>query len=321
MPGFETHYWLGKKAGIVCGTLSAGVMAIVTFDPAWTLLGVLLGYYSAVAGGVVPDIDLSQPRNSLKYASKPYRQLVLFINLVIVVSLSLGLSVYNQGGLDFGQAVVSITAIGLAIALIRMFPDILHNLMPKHRGTTHQISFWMIMSVASGYVIHRLLLSLGFTSPVSSVLPAILAVGVLMGIFTHISADTISTVAKKHAPERLQSHLPWVPKKLPILLDIPGLLKVGIDKRTPTSVRLLVVFTVVYGFLPVDVVSDLIPVIGWADDFSIYLYLRRTVYHSYEQNRGVLKSLKRDFVLLDRVVLPALIIGVLAFALLLGFLI
>jgi uncharacterized membrane protein YkvA (DUF1232 family) len=320
MPNFETHFWLGKKVGVVCGILSGAVMAIITFDPAWTLLGLFLGYYSAVIGSVAPDIDLSQPSNTLKYASKPYRKLVLLINLIIVVALCLGLSLYNRGGLDLTQAVVSITAIASVIALIRVIPDILHNLMPKHRGMTHQLSFWVIMSAVSGYLIHRLLLSFKFSDPASNVIPAVLGVGVLMGIFTHISSDTISTVVRKYAPERLQSHLPWVPKRLPILLDIPRLLKVGIDGRAPLSVRFLVVFTIIYGLVPVDLISDLIPVIGWTDDFSVYLYLRRTVYQSYEQNTGIIDSIKRDYVLLDRVVLPALFLGALAFILLIWYL-
>jgi membrane-bound metal-dependent hydrolase YbcI (DUF457 family) len=147
VPGFESHYWLGKKVGTVTALLGGIATLILTFDPAWTLLGAVLGYYSTVVGSVAPDIDLSQPKGTLKYASIPYRQFILVCNFLIVVCLVLGLSMYNQGGIEIRSAIVSIVAVGAAIVLIRFLPNLLHGIMPKHRGITHGFTFWILMSV------------------------------------------------------------------------------------------------------------------------------------------------------------------------------
>ena len=309
MPSFESHYWLGKKVGTVTALLGGLTTLILTFDPAWTLLGAVLGYYSTVVGSVAPDIDLSQPKGTLKYASIPYRQFILVCNFLIVVCLALGLSMYNQGGIEIRSAIVSIVAVGAAIVLIRFLPNLLHGIMPKHRGITHGFTFWILMSAVFGYTIHWLLSFLGYSSIVLTALPAIVGVGVLMGSFTHMSSDSISTLAKKYAPASMGDRLPWVPRKLPLLFDLPSLLKVGFDRKAPTSVRFLVVLTAGYAVLPFDIITDLIPIIGWSDDFTIYMYLRRTVYNSYERDIGVIGGIKRDFQLLDQVILPALILG------------
>lgn len=312
MPDFESHYWLGKKVGTVTALLGGLATLVLTFDPAWTLLGVILGYYSTVVGSVAPDIDLSQPKGTLKYSSIPYRQFILVCNFLIVVCLALGLSMYNQGGIELRDAIISTVAVGSAIVLIRVLPDLLHEIMPKHRGITHGFTFWIVMSGVFGYTIHWLLSFLGYTSIILNLLPAIVGVGVLMGSFTHVSSDSVSTLVKKHVPSSMGDRLPWVPRKLPILFDLPSLLKVGLDKRAPTSVRFLVVLTAGYAVLPFDIISDLIPIIGWSDDFGIYMYLRRTVYNSYERDIGVIAGIRRDFHLLDRVILPALILGAIA---------
>lgn len=309
MPNFESHYWIGKKVGTVTALLGGLATLVLTFDPAWTLLGVVLGYYSAVVGSVAPDIDLSQPKGTLKYASIPYRQFILVCNFLIVVCLALGLSMYNQGGVEIKNAIVSIVAVGIAIVSIRFLPNLLHKIMPRHRGITHGLAFWLVMSVAFGYTIHWLLSFLGYSSIVLDVLPAIIGIGVLMGSFIHVSSDSISTLVKEYAPSSMGDRLPWVPRKLPILFDLPSLLKVGLDKKAPTSVRLLVVLTAGYAVLPFDIITDLIPIIGWSDDFAIYMYLRQTVYNSYERDIGVIAGVRRDFQLLDRVLLPALILG------------
>lgn len=309
VPSFESHYWLGKKVGTVTALIGGLATFILTFDPAWTLLGVILGYYSTVVGSVAPDIDLSQPKGTLKYASIPYRQLILICNFLIVVCLALGLSIYNQGGIEIQNAIVSIVAVGIGVVSIRFLPNLLHGIMPKHRGITHGFIFWILMSASFGYTVHWLLSFFGYSSIVLTILPAIVGVGVLMGSFTHMSSDSISTLAKEYAPPSMGARLPWVPRKLPILLDIPSLLKVGFDKKAPTSVRLLVVFTAGYALIPFDLIPSLIPIIGWTDDFAIYMYLRRTIYNSYERDIGVIAGVKRDLQLLDRVILPALILG------------
>lgn len=319
MPNFETHYWIGKKVGVAIGVLSGLVTLILTFDLAWAFVGLFVGYYSTVVGSVAPDIDLSQPSSTLKYASIPYRQLVLLIKLLLVVILALGLAVYNRDGLSIERAIVSLSGIGLALVVIRLIPDLLHSFMPKHRGTTHRFAFWILMSLGTGYVINRLLMNVGFSSVVLTLLPSILAVGVLMGVFTHVSSDSVSSIAKRYAPEAVRTRLPWVPRKLPVLLDIPWLLKVFVDRRAPASIKLLILITVAYGVMPIDIITDVIPVLGWGDDFSVYLYLRRTIYNSYDQNIGILDSIRRDYLLLDRVILPALILGIISLAVLIWY--
>lgn len=41
------------------------------------------------------------------------------------------------------------------------------------------------------------------------------------------------------------------------------------DPRVPKLPRLLVVFAVIYAFLPVDLIPDFAPVIGWIDDLTL----------------------------------------------------
>jgi uncharacterized membrane protein YkvA (DUF1232 family) len=316
VPSFEFHYWLGKKVGIVIAVVSGVAAIFLTFDLAWTILAMLVGYYSTVVGSVAPDIDLSQPNNTLKYASKPYRQLILLINFLIVIVLALSLAMYNQGDVGIKNAVVSAGGVGLTIVAIRLIPDFLHSIMPKHRGITHGFLFWTLMSAVFGYTIYQLLAFLGYTSVALTLLPATIGVAVLMGAFTHISSDSISTIIKHYVPESARNYFPWVPRKLPILLDLPKLLKVLFDRRAPNSVRLLVVFTAIYGIYPVDAIPDVVPIIGWIDDFSVYLYLRQTIYSSYKQKMGVIENITHDIQLFNRVIIPALLLGTIALVIL-----
>ena len=41
------------------------------------------------------------------------------------------------------------------------------------------------------------------------------------------------------------------------------------DPRVPKLPRLLVLFAVIYAFLPVDLIPDFAPVIGWIDDLTL----------------------------------------------------
>jgi uncharacterized membrane protein YkvA (DUF1232 family) len=44
------------------------------------------------------------------------------------------------------------------------------------------------------------------------------------------------------------------------------------DSRTPSWVRLLSLLMVLYVLSPIDIISDLLPIIGWADDFAVLTF-------------------------------------------------
>lgn len=62
------------------------------------------------------------------------------------------------------------------------------------------------------------------------------------------------------------------------LTEVYTLVRVAFDRRTPLRVTAIVILSAVYVLLPVDVLSDVIPVIGWSDDLLLALLGRHAVY-------------------------------------------
>lgn len=62
------------------------------------------------------------------------------------------------------------------------------------------------------------------------------------------------------------------------LTEVYTLVRVAIDRRTPRRVTALIVLTAAYVLLPVDLISDVIPVVGWSDDLLFGLLGRHAVY-------------------------------------------
>lgn len=46
--------------------------------------------------------------------------------------------------------------------------------------------------------------------------------------------------------------------------------------KTPIVAKLVGLLTLVYLFVPFDIITDVIPIIGWADDFVICFFLTKT---------------------------------------------
>lgn len=62
------------------------------------------------------------------------------------------------------------------------------------------------------------------------------------------------------------------------LTEVYTLIRVAIDRRTPRRVTAVIVLTAAYVLLPVDLISDVIPVVGWSDDLLLGLLGRHAVY-------------------------------------------
>lgn len=54
--------------------------------------------------------------------------------------------------------------------------------------------------------------------------------------------------------------------RIPILL-----LKLLMDKRVPTKLKIVPLLAIVYTFLPTDLIPDFFPIIGWIDDLLILI--------------------------------------------------
>ncbi len=54
--------------------------------------------------------------------------------------------------------------------------------------------------------------------------------------------------------------------RIPILL-----LKLLMDKRVPTKLKIVPLLAIVYTFLPTDLIPDFFPIIGWIDDLLILM--------------------------------------------------
>lgn len=296
MPDFDYHYSIGRKIAFVVAALSGVGVVLLTFNMVYGMLAAFVGYYSTILGSVLPDVDQSQPRATLKYASIPYRRLVSTINLLVILSLALALTTTDYSGLNTSSVLLSLVGVGLAIVVIRLIPEILHQIMPKHRGMTHKATkFWIPMGLASAGTTYWILSFVNLPRSIHISYPIIIGGSILAGAFTHISADSAETFIKNNIPQTIRSEASWVPRKLPIFLDIPSLLRVALDRRAPLSVRGSVVFVVGYALVPFNLIPNVIPVIGWIDDFTLYLLLRESVYSSYERNSGILSGLRYQF--------------------------
>jgi len=291
MPNYETHLWLAQKIGLIIGV----VVAFLTFIGGYfaqiqgvslILISIILGavsYYSTQIGGVMPDIDLSQPRETLHYASIPYRRLVKLLQLILVI---LAAFVVNYSGgiesITLGWA-LAMLAVTTAIIMIRTVPDILHLLMPAHRRATHSITYWFITGIVGIMLIRFLLLRAQIGSFLVLYLPLAVCIPIFLGAIIHISTDRADSYVKTNVPDSVRQGTrqlaPWVPKHKPIFVDIPQLIRIGVSKQTPWSIRFWITITFLYGLIPIDLINSFIPVIGWIDDMLIYMALRDKVYN------------------------------------------
>ena len=55
--------------------------------------------------------------------------------------------------------------------------------------------------------------------------------------------------------------------------DLPVLFLANKDRRTPTSTRVITALALVYLFSPIDIVPDVLPLLGWLDDLLVTPFL------------------------------------------------
>lgn len=312
MPDYETHHWLARKVGIVVGILLGFITFMGTFHPIKSVFIGLIAYAATIAGGVVPDIDLSQPNRNLRFASIPYKQLVRLIQLLITVGTFLIYVSYSSGMSTVGQAFIGALIGGVGIVTIRSVPDLLHAVMPGHRKITHSPIFWALMSVFGIFAVRRLLKFLEVAPFVIAYLPLAIGVPILLGVITHVSLDVVNNYVRDYAPDPVKSRAaklaPWIPKHKPVIADIPQLARIVFDGRAPWSIRFFVILTALYGLMPLDLISDAILGIGWIEDFVIYLNLRGTVYSGYQRQVGIIDSSKRRVATVGKVYIPTILL-------------
>lgn len=308
MSNYGTHYNIAKKAGGAVALVWGLVTLLTTFDWMWTVAAIAVGYYATVIGGVAPDIDQSQPRRTFKYASIPYKKLVRLLGFLGVLTVLLIGGRLTEQGITIAEAILSIAGLVGIITLVRLIPDFLHGVMPSHRGILHDLAFWLPMSAGVGVGAHLLLRGQGYPLFVQTYLPVILATGTLTGVITHVSTDFVATFVKTS----IQPRLPWTPRRLPPLVDAPVMLWVLIRPKTPWSIRALIVFTMAYFLLPVDIIPDFLLVLGWGDDLALYWVLREHIYLGYREGLTVMETLERELLVLSRIIFPALLLAALA---------
>lgn len=64
------------------------------------------------------------------------------------------------------------------------------------------------------------------------------------------------------------------------LTELYTLVRVTVDRRTPLRVRALLVLTAIYVVVPIDLFTDVVPVLGWGDDVLLGVVARYAVYRS-----------------------------------------
>lgn len=307
MPHYESHLWFAQKVGVFVSTLFflfCFIMGLVFYPLDLTslfflsLLLAIVSYYSTVIGGVIPDIDLSRPSNSLKTASIPYRILVNVVKFSLIIFILFHYANRIQFGLAYTQLFGGIIGIVVMIVVVRLIPDILHYFMPPHRGLTHRPIVWFVMGIFSVLLVSEILQSIYVGEFVQSFLPLAIGIPVFLGTVTHTSMDTAADYVRDYAPDPVKRQAmnlaPWVPKHKPIIVDIPRLARIAFDSRAPLSIRIFVIFTFAYGMIPLDLINSFIPIIGWIDDLFIYLTMRGSVYRGYNQDIGFRESLSRE---------------------------
>lgn len=60
--------------------------------------------------------------------------------------------------------------------------------------------------------------------------------------------------------------------------EVYTLIRVAFDRRTPRRATAVVTLTVVYVLVPIDLFSDVIPVVGWSDNLFLSVIARHGVY-------------------------------------------
>ena len=284
MPLFEAHKRLAQKIGYVLGSL-LGIIALVdTGDIVFSGIVFSLSLFSVYVGGGAPDID--------SYSSIPRRKFNRLMQLtaagvLVAIALYVGGILVNFSGspLLIGAVSVSLPAIGW---VVRSIPERIQQIMPPHRGLLHTVGFWAFVTAITYLSIRTGLQSLEASSFVVTYFPIVCTLSFLVGAIGHIAQDRAASFVKENPV--VGKAVSWAPTKKPVILDIPQFVRIFFRRGTPWTVRLMVIGVILYGVMPLDVITDVIPILGWSDDFGTYLFLRETVYRAAETGESAVHS-------------------------------
>lgn len=303
MPKFATHHRLALAVGLFAGVCLFIVTLIGTQSIGNAIMVGVIAFAAKVSGGHAPDIDLSQPAQTLTYASRPFKYFLWVIRAIIFGVLFVILAAL-QGMAIVDRVFASLLLIGGTIYLIKDLPDLFHRVMPSHRTLLHEVSFWLGTGVGLGYLSHYILSLVTGRSVFTVYVTTAISMSVLLGAIRHISSDRISTFVKTRISAPVRRRLRRISAGItpPVILDLPRLGRIALSSRAPTSIRALVVGIAAYGLMPVDIITDAFVGVGYVDDVSVYLFLRRIAHAGYQYDEVFLQATKREWRNLLRIV-------------------
>lgn len=284
MPLYEAHKRFAQKIGYVLGGF-LGIIALV--DTGNIISGGMVSSLSllfAYVGGAAPDID--------SHSSIPRRKFDRLMQLIVAgvlgTVLYTGMVFTDFNGNPLLISAVSAFSIPTIGWIVQSVPNGIQQIMPPHRGALHTIGFWAAVAAFAYLSMRTGLQKIGASSFVITYFPIACMVSFLVGAISHIAQDRAASFVNRNPV--VGKAVNWAPTKKPVVFDIPQFARIFFRRGTPWTVRLMVIGVVLYGILPLDVISDIIPVVGWSDDFGMYLFLRGTVYRAAETGEGAIRS-------------------------------
>ena len=105
-----------------------------------------------------------------------------------------------------------------------------------------------------------------------SVLPAALGVALALVVLWLVLVAVLLVVGRRHDPVTVRDALRLLPDVVRLLRRLAG------DPQLRRGVRIRLWFVLAYLLMPIDVIPDFLPVVGYADDvFVVVLALRGVV--------------------------------------------
>ena len=182
MPSYENHTDSAITWAAVAGTTSGPPVLLATASLEWTAITMCLTFLSGYLGGVLPDTD--------SYSSIPRRWLNRTI--VLVLDLFIVLVIFtNWRLLTLGLDPRSILLLTITLALGAMsgkVDDAVQRLMPTHREELHDLHVWIVLGAVFGIALSLLVDGL-IGKSASVVFGAVVAAGLIGGVFTHLILD------------------------------------------------------------------------------------------------------------------------------------
>jgi len=108
---------------------------------------------------------------------------------------------------------------------------------------------------------------------VNVILRLLLSIGIALVVLWLVFVVALLVIRPKHVD--LRSSLRFIPDVIRLLR------RIATDEQLPRSVRLWLWFLLVYLAIPIDLIPDFIPLLGYADDVIIVsLVLRSVIRHT-----------------------------------------